>query len=198
MKTLNQKMMNLIAVVTLLSLSTIVMASGDLQAIINNAENTKPYITNDSALRHFNLAKSFDEAGDYESAIAEYDLAIAFDPNFAQAYNNRGVDYIMLIKYRKALKSLNYAIQLDPQNSEYYNHRGIVYYCTQEFESAIEDFSKAIEIAPNYGNAFYNRGIVLLHLEDEMAASDDIHKAADLEVKEAVRFISENALTSMK
>src|SRR3990172_8362478 len=50
----------------------------------------------------------------YDEAIEAYTKAIALDPNYAQAYTNRGVAYYNKGQYDRAIEDYNRAIALDP------------------------------------------------------------------------------------
>lgn len=52
-----------------------------------------------------------------ENAINEFSNAIKKDPNYAEAYSNRGVAYMMQKKYNKALDDLKKAKDLKPDNA---------------------------------------------------------------------------------
>ena len=66
--------------------------------------------------------------GEYERALADYDLAIATDPNFAGSYYNRAITRYRLNDYERALADFNRAIQLNPRFIEAYVDRGGVRY----------------------------------------------------------------------
>jgi hypothetical protein len=52
-----------------------------------------------------------------ENAINEFSNAIKKDPNYAEAYSNRGVAYMMQKKYNKALDDLKKAKELSPDSA---------------------------------------------------------------------------------
>src|SRR5262245_54160768 len=52
--------------------------------------------------------------GEYERALADFDLAVASDPGQAGAYYNRAVTLYRLKKYERALADFARAIQLNP------------------------------------------------------------------------------------
>jgi serine/threonine protein kinase len=87
------------------------------------------------------------KAGRYREAIAAYDRAIALDPKYALAYNNRGNIYSDLKEYRQAIVDFNRAISLDP-NAVRYGNRGLAYYHLKDYLRAIQDFSHALQLDP--------------------------------------------------
>lgn len=52
--------------------------------------------------------------GDYRSAIADYDRAIAIDPNYSQAYARRGWAFLLLEELAKAEADFDKALELAP------------------------------------------------------------------------------------
>ena len=65
-----------------------------------------------SAEEHFKLGIGFEAGGKYPEAIAEYDAAISSDPNYAQAYSNRGSLHLVQGNTSSALFDFERVIQL--------------------------------------------------------------------------------------
>jgi tetratricopeptide (TPR) repeat protein len=61
---------------------------------------------------------------DYENAIRSYDRAIEINPNYAEAYLNRGIAYRNLKDYQNAIRSYDRAIEINPNDAEAYFNRG--------------------------------------------------------------------------
>ena len=64
--------------------------------------------------------------GDFSGAIANYTKAIKIDPNYADAYINRGLAKDNLEDYYGAIADYNKAIELDPNDAVAYYNRGVV------------------------------------------------------------------------
>ena len=62
--------------------------------------------------------------GKYEEAIKDYDKAIELDPDYSDAYNNRGLAKYYLDKYGEAIKDFNKVIELTPNYTNAYYDRG--------------------------------------------------------------------------
>jgi tetratricopeptide (TPR) repeat protein len=58
--------------------------------------------------------------GKYEKAVAEFTRAIKLDPNYADAYSNRGNAYAAIGQYDLAIADHNKAIELDPEEAFLY------------------------------------------------------------------------------
>ncbi len=88
----------------------------------------------------------------YELALSDYSKAIDINPNYADAYNNRGNLYSDLQKYELALSDYSKAIDINPNYAMAYNNRGVVYALTREFPKALADAEKASELYRQQGN----------------------------------------------
>jgi tetratricopeptide (TPR) repeat protein len=122
---------------------------------------------------------------DFTGAIKELNKAIEIKPDFAEAYDKRGVVNTKMYNYDKALRDLTKAINLKKNYAEAYSHRGIVQYVLQNFKKADADYTRAIEVNPQYAKAYYNRGLARLMLDDYTGAMLDMRQALDLNCKEA-------------
>ena len=80
-----------------------------------------------------------------EGAMADFDKAIALQPDQARSYITRGT-----VKKRKgdragALADYAQGLKLDPNAPLAYSMRGWLYYNTQEFTNALADFLAGLE-----------------------------------------------------
>jgi len=60
------------------------------------------------------LGVEFGMKGDYEKAIVWFNEAIAIDPMYAPAYNNRGLSLYKLGYFKEAIEDYDEAIRLLP------------------------------------------------------------------------------------
>ena len=93
-----------------------------------------------------------------DEAIEDYTRAINLDPNYVEAYKNRGMAYRNKGDYDLAIEDFGKAIQLNPNFAEAYFSRGSIYVKKGDIDHAMEDFSTAIELKPDYAEAYCNRG----------------------------------------
>jgi Flp pilus assembly protein TadD len=101
---------------------------------------------------------SYENLGQYQTAINDYDKAIQLDPNEAQLYNNRAITYEKLGQDQNAINDYTKAIQLDPSNAKTYHNRGYSYSSLGQNQLAIADYTKAIQLDSDYALAYVNRG----------------------------------------
>ena len=64
------------------------------------------------------------DAGDFERAIQNLDKAIELNPQFADAFCNRGLAYVNLGRYARAMQDFDKAIELKPQFAIAHNNKG--------------------------------------------------------------------------
>ena len=96
----------------------------------------------------------------FDEALASYDQAIAINPDYAEAYNNRGVALKKLKRHDEALASYDQAIAINPDYAEAYNNRGNALQEDKFFDEALASYKQAIEINPDYAEAYYNCGVI--------------------------------------
>src|SRR5271169_414860 len=94
----------------------------------------------------------------WDVVIFAFDKAILLNPNYTEAYFNRGVAYGKLGNNKQAIADYNKAIDLNPKDAEAYDNRGATYSDLGNNNQAIADYNKAIDLDPNNANAYYNRG----------------------------------------
>lgn len=163
------------------SLSEVTELKESIEAIKKDIDKSKKNA--ERAARRAMASKLFTQAlseKDYQKAIQLYSEAIELDPNFAEAYSNRGYAKYLLGEEENALQDYDKAIELNPNLSEAYNNRGNAKESLGDENGALEDFDKAIELNPDYANAYNNRGIVKRELGDTTGAMIDFNKAIRL------------------
>lgn len=99
-------------------------------------------------------------AGDHQRAITLFSQAIELAPDYAIAYNDRGVALMSLGEYERAAADYAEAIALDPNYVLAYNNRGWAYYKLGNYKQALADLNQAIELDPDSVQAYYNRASV--------------------------------------
>ena len=116
----------------------------------------------------------------YETSIKHYTQTIKWEPNLADAYNNRGTAYTDVGDSGRALADFDRAIELNPNYVHAYNNRGSTYAEKGDYGRAIEDFDHAIELDSNYADAYSNRGNAYRAQENFDRAFADYGKALEL------------------
>jgi tetratricopeptide (TPR) repeat protein len=107
---------------------------------------------------------TFSATQDYSHAILDYDQAIRLNPNFAEAYNNRGYANYWSGNYDQAIADYSRAIELRPAYAYAYSNRGAAYMASGHSSQAISDFDRALALQPDFPQAYINRGNANLRL----------------------------------
>ncbi len=92
------------------------------------------------------------QMGDYQNALAMYNVALGLNPSDARAYLNRSVIKMMMGDYEGAAKDLNAAIAANPELAKAYYNRGVANTNMMQLNNALKDFSKAMELFAKQGD----------------------------------------------
>jgi tetratricopeptide (TPR) repeat protein len=101
---------------------------------------------------------AWEEKGEYDVALKDYNEAIHLEPEVAAYWNNRGNIWRAKKEYGKAIKDFTEAIRLDPKYYEAVLNRGNIWDDKKEYDKAIKDYNAAIRLNSNDALAFLNRG----------------------------------------
>jgi tetratricopeptide (TPR) repeat protein len=117
--------------------------------------------------------------GDFDQAIADYSAAIQLKPDYAEAYNNRGLAYSLKGKnlMPESIADYTQAIDLRPGYAYAINNRGVAYMASGHPDDALRDFDLAIQIQPDLSQAYSNRGNYYLRLKRYDLAFTDLFRA---------------------
>ena len=116
-----------------------------------------------------------DFAEEYAKAIASYDKALEFKPDFHRAWYNRGNALGNLGRLEEAIASYDKALEFKPDYHAAWNNRGNALDDLGRWEDAIASLDKALEFKPDFHGAWYNRGNALDdlgRLEEAIASFD--------------------------
>ena len=105
-------------------------------------------------------------------------LAIEKDNTYADAYNNLGFIYFVVLKdYEKAFENFNKAVNYDNNNDKNYRHRAMSFAHAGNYLEAFMDYSKAIKINPLNPENYRSRAAFLYELHKYQEALDDYNEA---------------------
>ncbi len=89
------------------------------------------------------------ERRDYPHAVKHFDAAIDLNPEFAEAYNQRGVAHYLMDHYAESLDDLRTTVRLMPCHFSAYAGMGHTYVGLDDLPAAIESYDLALEINPH-------------------------------------------------
>jgi tetratricopeptide (TPR) repeat protein len=105
-----------------------------------------------------NLANMFSFLKRYDEALVTVEEAIRLDPNYAVAYNDKGVILSTLRRNDEALISYEEALRLDSSGAHTYSNKGNALVNLKRYDEALVAFEEAIRLNPNYAAAYLGMG----------------------------------------
>lgn len=120
------------------------------------------------------------ERGQLDLAMQDFNQSVQFDPNYENAYANRGIVYCMKGQLDLGIADFSKALQLKPDYFEALINRGIAYAQTKQVDKAIADFNASLKIKPDDEKVFLNRGILFLQNGKFNEAINDFNKVLQL------------------
>ena len=115
-----------------------------------------------------------------DNAITDYTNAIELDPEYADAYNHRGISYLGKGNIDNAIADYTKAIELDQELTEAYKDRATAYFGNGDFDNAITDYTKAIQLDPDDTDIYNYRGLAHFRNSEVDKAIDDFSRAIQL------------------
>ncbi|MHC5937082.1 tetratricopeptide repeat protein [Nostoc sp.] len=147
----------------------------EAETAINKAIN-KAIKLNFRAVFLMNRGVLYGDQKKWELAEADFNKAIAINPQDAKTYFNRGVFYYEQKKWELALADYTKAIAINPQDAKTYFNRGVLYYEEKKWELALADYTKVLGLNPQFAEVYYNRGLLSYDQEKWKLALADYNK----------------------
>jgi len=132
-------------------------------------------------------------ANDHKGAIAQLKLAIAEYPEFLNAYNELGVQYLKTNELDKADEALVAALKIKPDAVDPLLNRGIVLFRTSRFAEAETVLSYALKLKDQSAVGHFYRGRTLAKLQRYSEAEKDLYSSIAMDgdgMKEAHRMLA--------
>ncbi|MDN5288695.1 MAG: hypothetical protein JWR38_4969 [Mucilaginibacter sp.] len=113
----------------------------------------------------------------YKEAIKDETAAILADPNFGDAYWNRGIAYADNEEYQFAIDDYTKAMLFNKDSKEHLSllmdNRGVNERKLKHYKKAIDDHTQAIILDNKNGDAYWHRGMAYHSNGDHQLAIDD-------------------------
>ncbi|MDE0087381.1 MAG: tetratricopeptide repeat protein [Candidatus Poribacteria bacterium] len=154
-----------------------------LKELLNQSGTVIPFSPEQqpiSAKTHYRWGYTQHEVSNYEGAIANYDMAIRLNPDYALAYYRRGVAKGILKQHFAATIDFNIANRLEPDAATFGKSMGDFSLVLGNHNRAISHYNMAIRLKPDYAEAYYNRGKAKFNLEKYFDAISDYDMAIRL------------------
>ena len=130
---------------------------------------------------HFLKANTLLEKHEYPKAIQEYDIALAFDPEYSDAYNNRGIAFFETGNYKEAIISYDSAIQKNPNLVNAYYNRSKALMQVREYAASLNDLQVVERHFPDTSALFFALGLNHYYLRNFSTAIENFEKAMRLD-----------------
>jgi tetratricopeptide (TPR) repeat protein len=172
-----------------------ILASNELARLPNAPPAPKPAAAPAPAQNNAAAAKAAFDRGmaalvnneqfDMVKAVDEFTEAIRLNPNYAEAYYQRGIIYGGPWLYENAaIEDFSQAIRINPNYKEAYKERyNMYYFYTNDWDRALADATQLIRIDPKNTWAYYHRGLAYEKKKDNTRARADYEAALRLDPK---------------
>lgn len=118
-----------------------------------------------------NRGNAYDDLGETDKALADYNQAVKLVPTFSEAYFNRSFVLYKMQRFDDCQADLDRVIRLSPDQASAYFNRSFVLIMKGLVAQAIADVEKAVQLEPD--NAKYRQ-----QLEELQAAAAQLPPAA--------------------
>lgn len=152
--------------------------AGGAEAALSEALRLRP----DFPEAHFLLGLiQGDNSGDSHRALNEFNITIAEDPSFAEAYYNAGIIFWKADQNAVALKFFDTAVRLRPRNVEFAVRYGETLERLGKLKEAQTQFERAVALDPANRQAFYELAMIEERLGDKAAAAQTLRTVKRLQ-----------------
>lgn len=138
----------------------------------------------EKAIKHYNLGITYSMQGRLDDAIKEYQMAIKYKPDFAEAHYDMGVDYFQLGRLDDAIREYELALRYNPNDAKARENLLQAKSAKNGMDEYIKGCIEAVRLNPTNPLIHYNLGLAF----DKKGLLDD----AIREYREALRIDPNN------
>jgi tetratricopeptide (TPR) repeat protein len=128
---------------------------------------------------YYNAGVSANSVMNYKDAVAEFEKAIAVDPDDAKGYVNLAYAYSMIGEPEKALDALRSAVKADSNSVEGWRNLGISYQQKKDFDLAADALEHVLRLQPDDADALFTLGDIYFDKKEYQKALEKYTKAAE-------------------
>ena len=108
-----------------------------------------------------------------DSAVSEFQQALALDPNMADASYELGELYQQLNRSPEAAATFQHLCTINPSRDNYYC-LGNAHFSLHDYQQAKKDYSQAISLDPGYAEAHFNLAVTCMQLKEFTLAKAEL------------------------
>lgn len=105
------------------------------------------------AEKHFKDGFAYQNQGNLDKALEEYEKAVQLDPGYTKAYTNAGAIYLKSEDYDRAIQQFKKVIELNQWDTKAHYNLGYAYLKKGEVEKAREEVEFLKTLRSELGNA---------------------------------------------
>lgn len=113
------------------------------------------------ALKELQRSQTALRSGDIRASAQHLERALQIYPNYLEARNNLGAQYIELHEYEKAVTELQKAIEINPRVAQPYNNLSVAFFSLQRYPDAEAAARRALDLDPHHATSRYILGCIL-------------------------------------
>jgi superkiller protein 3 len=113
------------------------------------------------AMKEFQKALAASKKNDQEKVLEHFQKAVENDPEFMEAYNNLGVQYMIRGDSAKALEAFDHAVKLDPGSARAATNCGAALFNLKRYKEAVMAARRAVDLDGTMSKARYTLGLAL-------------------------------------
>jgi eukaryotic-like serine/threonine-protein kinase len=102
---------------------------------------------------HLEIGLFYDGPDKYPEAIAEYEKALALDPNFGSVLNQAGYAYANIGNFEKAIRYLERYAAINPGQANPIDSIAELYFRMGKFDEAKAKYQEALDIRPDFAGS---------------------------------------------
>ncbi len=131
---------------------------------------------------------------DFDLAVDFYTKSLENDPDFAQAYNNRGVARLEDGHPYEAIQDYNQAIAIDPKYYEAVFNRAYAYENVGKIENALNDVNLLEGVFPDSAYIYFYKGLLLTNNRQYPSGIQNFKKSIDLDTTNLDAYVNLSTL----
>jgi tetratricopeptide (TPR) repeat protein len=185
----NLKIATLLVVGTM-TISTILAPQTAFAVQLNATQSQSRVNVNVDAISQYQQGLNAASTGDLANALDRFNRAISMNPQYFQAYIERGNVKDAIHDFAGAIADYTTAISLNPKSAHAFYNRGTVLSRSEKHQAAIADYQQAITIDPEYAQAHLNLANELDDLDDVAGALTNYNRAISLKPNYALAYLN--------